>query len=186
MGAFMRTAIFAAALVAFGAQLAWAAPRPIEDACPTAAAPIDAYRKLADQYDGARLEAAARTVVNAFKICATSSQSTQGQLEPYVHYDNTRAAQFEVAVGRALVLQGKFEDAQLQFIDARRLAETVVLWSPNGRFGGRPDTDTAPLHSQPLGHSMFHDTAATIMKAADDELAKLKLPPPIPAVSATP
>jgi hypothetical protein len=175
MGRRICIAVFALVLVAGATQYATASPSRIELICPNAAAAVDAFRILPDT-EAPRVEAAAKKVVATYEACTTTMQSKGGQLEPFVHYNNTRAAQFSYAAGRAALEQQHFDEARALFTDAHRLAESVALFNSNGHLVSPTTAVPSVSRSERLGVSIYHDVAVTIMKSADEELVKLGVP----------
>jgi hypothetical protein len=175
MGRRICIAVFALALLAGATQYATASPSRIELICPNAAVAIDAFRALPDT-DAPQVEAAAKKVVATYQACTTTIQSKGGQIEPFVHFTNTRAAQFSYAAGRAALEQQHFDEARALFTDAHRLAESVALFNSNGHLASPSQAIPSVSRSDRLGLSIYHDVALTIMKSADEELVKLGIP----------
>jgi hypothetical protein len=166
-------------MLAVFAAPASAAPKGADLLCPGATPTLIALSELPDINDYAKFAQATQKVVDAYKYCITVA-SGDGAIEPTVHYDETRAAQFEVLLGRTLANLGKFEEAHAAFAEARRLAKIVSDWtSPSMGYATDNKNGTTPIQNTQRSYSQFRESATAITKAADDELAKLAIPVPV-------
>jgi hypothetical protein len=173
-----------AALVCASSTAAFArADGPSDTICPGAVQHLKALGAV-DSHDAAKVSDVARNVVRAYNDCISSAR-TDGQVEPAMHYDEVRAAQYGILLGRALYLQQDYDGAHAAFVDARRLSGEVVEWTPPS-MGYNMDNKLGSATSRNTGNtkSQWHDDAVTMSKAADAELAKLV--PAKPQAAATP
>jgi len=159
--------------VAFlSALCAWAQPaqgQQIADGvCPTAVPAIRAMAALKDTSDPVKAADVVAPVVAAYKACAQLALS-DGAIEPAAHYDEIRAAQYLVVLGRQLLKQQKYDEAHSVFADARKLSGDIADWLPSSR------------NNTGMSHSQYRDSAIEVAKAADIELAKL-----VPTATPTP
>jgi hypothetical protein len=165
----MKRHLFATTLF-FSAALACASPvlaqRASDAYCPRANAPIAALIALKDQTDPAKNVDMLLPVVNAYKACLQLAIA-DGAIEPAAHYDEIRASQYQVSLGRQYYALQRYDDAHAVWTEARQVSQDIVDWLPASRHSGN--------------HSQYHDAAAEIVKAADAELAKLA-----PAAKPTP
>jgi hypothetical protein len=171
--------IFIAALCVSGSP-AFAQAAVSDTVCPAAVSPLKALAAVNSTNDPVKIADAARNVVRAYNDCISSAR-TDGAVEPQMHYDQVRAAQYGVLLGRVLYLQQNYDGAHAAFVDARRLSGEVVDWTPasmgynmNNKLGSGTSRNTG------VNKSQWHDSAADIVKASDAELAKLVPASPAP------
>lgn len=166
-----------ACAVAFGASsLPGIAAEKVSDAiCPTAVPPMVALN-AGDQTDPAKFFAAATTVIDAYKTCASTALS-QGQTEPQGHYDQVKEAQFEILAARALVAQGRLADAKSLLSHARKLVDDVVNWRTGGLNYSASNNanvgNSTNRNSLSSLKSRFADAASDVRDAADADLKSL-------------
>jgi hypothetical protein len=174
--------VFAALVCAM--STAARADGPSDTLCPSAVQHLKALAAVNSTNDPVKIGDQARNVVRAYNDCISSAR-TDGQVEPAMHYDEFRAAQYGVLLGRALYLQQDYDGAHAAFVDARRLSGEVVDWVPPS-LGYNMDNKLGSATSRNSGQtkSQWHDDALTVSKAADAELAKLI--PAKPQAAATP
>jgi len=103
-------------------------PKVFADAiCPSAIPAVKAIGAIADPTDAVKVADAAGNVMRAYKDCAAEALAS-GAVEPKAHYAQTRAASYEVVYGRALLAQGKYDEAHAAFEDASKLSGLVADW----------------------------------------------------------
>src|SRR5471032_351527 len=164
--------IFIAALCVSGSP-AFAQAAISDTVCPAAVSPLKALAAVNSTNDPVKIADAARNVVRAYDDCISSAR-TDGAVEPQMHYDQVRAAQYGVLLGRALYLQQNFDGAHAAFVDARRLSGEVADWTPSSMaYNMNNKTGTGVGHNTGSTKSQWHDSAIDIVKASDAELAKL-------------
>lgn len=148
--------------------------------CPSAVSPVKALLAITGANDPVKIADAARNVVRTYNDCASTAR-TDGALEPAMHYDEIRAAQYGVLLGRALFMQKDYDGAHAAFVDARRLSGDVADWTPPS-LGYNMDNKNGSATSRNSGStkSLYHESAVEIAKAADAELAKLVPASPAP------
>jgi|SRR5471030_1904244 len=167
--------IFIAALCTTGS----AAFAQASDAiCPSAVSPVKVLAAANSTNDPVKVSDAARNVVRAYNDCASTAR-TNGAVEPAMNYDEVRAAQYGVLLGRALYLQQNYDGAHAAFVDARRLSGEVTEWTPPSMEYTNNEWLATSKNKGNI-HSQWRDTAVEISKAADAELAKLVPASPAP------
>ena len=119
----------------------------------------------------------AHATTNAYSTCA-KRQLTDANVEPGVHYAQTRNAQFGIVEARALLALNRPAEAKAVLENSKRLAQEVFDW----RRSGNGASDLGSRDNRP---SFYHDSAKDILDAANAMLAKLNAPP-APAASASP
>jgi hypothetical protein len=128
--------------------------------CPQANAAIRSLQALKVQTDAAKNADVLLPIVNAYKACRQLALA-DGAIEPAAHYDEIRAAQYGISLGRQYYALQKYDDAHAIWVEARQVSQDIVDWLPTSR------------HNTGMSHSQYHDAAIEIVKAADVELAKL-------------
>jgi len=180
-------ALTIAVLVGLSAQPVSAQAKAFADPnCPGAVPSVKAIGAITDPSDAVKVADAASNVVRAYKDCAADALGS-GAIEPKAHYAQTRAASYEVIYGRALLVQGKYDEAHAAFEDASKLSGLVADWvapaygytnsnknpeTAAGINGGSINT-MGTEHNSGQNKSQYRDSATEIRKAADAELAKL-------------
>jgi hypothetical protein len=146
--------------------------------CPAAIQYIKALAVVNSTNDPVKIGDLAAKLVRTYNDCTTTAR-TAGQVEPFMHYAQTRAAQYGILLGRALFLQKDWDGAHAAFIEARRLGNEVAEWTApaKGYTVGSLSTTVQNTGSE---RSSFHDLAYEIVRAADVELAKLVPASPSP------
>jgi len=155
-------------------SVAGAQAKVADTVCPSAVPPLKSLGAVTDPTDAVKIADAARGVVRAYADCIVEARS-DGAVEPNMHYDEIRAAQYDILLGRALMVQKDYDGAHAAFADARKLSGDVVDWVPqpigynmNNKLGSGTVKNSGYTKSQ------YYDSAADIVKAADTELAKLE------------
>jgi hypothetical protein len=167
--------VFAAAVYASAsAAFAQAVVNSVSDAiCPAAIAQIKTLSALGPTGDPGKISDAARSVVQTYNACTVTARAG-GALEPYMHYDEVRAAQYGILLGRALFAQKDYDGAHAAFVEARRLSTEVAQWVPPSMgYTMNNESGSSVIRNGSGIKSRFYDTAVDIRKAADVELAKL-------------
>ncbi|HZW53063.1 MAG TPA: hypothetical protein VFF00_03465 [Candidatus Elarobacter sp.] len=165
------------------AAVALAAPATRADAafsdalCPEASQYVIAMGALAQSDPPQKIYDAAHATTNAYSTCA-KRQLTDANVEPGVHYAQTRNAQFGIVEARALLALNRPAEAKAVLENSKRLAQEVFDW----RRSGNGASDLGSRDNRP---SFYHDSAKDILDAANAMLAKLNAPP-APAASASP
>lgn len=171
----MKRFLLACALVCAASGSAVAAEKVTDVLCPNAVPPIVALNG-SDQSDPDKFYAGASTVIEAYKTCASVALS-QGQTEPQGHYAQVKEAQYEILAGRALVAQGKIDDAKSLLSHARKLADNVVTWRSGGLGYAASNNvnvgNSTSRSSLSNLKSKFADAAGDIRDAADADLKAL-------------
>jgi hypothetical protein len=146
-----------------------AAPLPLSDPmCPRAVPQLVAFNDAGRSNDLGRIAQAAHAAAEVYQACAADAQSRTGRFlsaEPFLNYEKTRAAQFLVVEGRALIASGNLSAGIDVMKEARRLADYVANWQPESvawdvtnRAGF---TNDAPV--------VFHGSAANRISTATDD-----------------
>ncbi|MFN2459250.1 MAG: hypothetical protein ABR591_00955 [Candidatus Velthaea sp.] len=150
------------------------AKAPISDAlCPSAVPALKTLVDVPATGDPVKIIEASEAVERAYLACA-SQALTDGAVEPTMHYDQVRAAQYEVLAGRAYLSLKRWDDAHAAFIDARKNSGDVYDWVPPSRgYTTSNAGGTSTSRNMGVTRSQYRDAASDIMKAADAELAKL-------------
>jgi hypothetical protein len=170
-----------AALLCTGAQSAFAQKDVSDSFCPGSIAPLKAIHGLPDQNDAAKVADAARTVLRAYNDCMVRARS-DGFVEPNVHYNELRIAQFQIILGNALFRLQDYDGAHAAFTEARTLSTDVVQWVPPSMAYAMTNTEIGTTIGKNTGvtRSLFYTDAVAVQKAADASLARLA---PVPAPS---
>src|SRR5471032_1217804 len=179
--------IIVAGLLCVCTQPAFAQAKAVSDPiCPSAVPAIKAIAAISDPTNAVKVGEAADNAVRAYKDCAAGALAA-GAIEPNAHYDETRASSYEVIYGRALLGQGKYDEAHAAFEDAAKLSGLVADWvaPAYGYTNSNKNADAAATinggssnaqgteHNSGQNKSQFRDAATEIRKAAQAELAKL-------------
>jgi len=128
--------------------------------CPRANPAISALFALKDQTDPAKNADVLLPIVNAYQSCRQLALA-DGAIEPAAHYDEIRASQYQISLGRQYFALKKYDDAHAVWTEARQVSQDIVDWLPTSR------------NNTGMSHSQYRDAAVEIVKAADVELAKL-------------
>jgi hypothetical protein len=176
----MCAALLFAALACTGVQPAVAQKTPSDTICPGANPPLRVIHDLPDQGDATKVADAARAILRAYNDCQATARS-DGFVEPAMHYDEVRAAQYQVVLGNALFKLGDYDSAHAAYAEARALSTDVAEWVPpamsytmNNKTGGTVAKNSGQTKS------LYHDDAVTAQHSADISLARLV---PVPAPS---
>jgi hypothetical protein len=164
----LTVALGVAAVVAPAVAAVAAAPPTFSDTvCPEATAKVIVIGGLTAGSDPNLIYDAAKAASDAYDLCAKRKLSDQ-DIEPGAHYAYTRAAQFGVLAGRALIVLKRPDEARRELQRDRALAADVASWetSMHGRDPGITVTSDTK-------YSRFHGSAQTVVDAADGELKKL-------------
>jgi hypothetical protein len=170
-----------AALVCAGLQPAIAQKVPSDTICPSANAPLKAIHDLPDQGDATKVAEAARNIIRVYDDCLATARS-DGFVEPAMHYDEVRAAQYKIVLGNALFKLQDYDGAHAAYAEARILSTDVVEWvPPTMSYTMNNKTGSAIGKNSGQTKSLFHDDAVTAQRSADISLARL-----VPAPAASP
>ncbi|HMC47386.1 MAG TPA: hypothetical protein VKJ77_18865 [Caballeronia sp.] len=158
----MKSSVSAAAALSILVAVASpaAAQKVADSICPRANAAISALVALKDQTDPVKNADVLLPVVNAYKSCRQLALA-DGAIEPAAHYDEVRASQYLISLGRQYYAMQKYDEAHAAWTEARQVSQDIVDWLPTSR------------HNTGMSHSQYHDAAVDIVKAADLELARL-------------
>jgi hypothetical protein len=147
--------------------------------CPAAIQQIKALAVANSTNDPVKIGDLAGKLVRTYDDCITTAR-TAGQVEPYMHYAQVRAAQYGLLLGRALFLQKDWDGAHAAFVEAHRLATEVVDWTPPAMGYTMGNQPTTVVKNKASEKSSFHDLAYEVARATDVELAKLVPASPSP------
>jgi hypothetical protein len=128
--------------------------------CPQANTAIHSLQGLKVQTDATKNADVLLPIINAYKACRQLALA-DGAIEPAAHYDEIRAAQYSISLGRQYYALEKYDDAHAIWVEARQVSQDIVDWLPTSR------------HNTGMSHSQYHDAAVEVVKAADIELARL-------------
>jgi len=123
----------AAAVVTFVAPASAAPVAAADPMCPRAVPRLVAFNDAGRSSDLGKIAQAAQAVAEIYEACAADAQSRTGRFlsaEPFLNYEKTRAAQFLVVEGRALIASGNLAAGIDAMKEARRLADYVATWQP--------------------------------------------------------
>jgi hypothetical protein len=174
-GACVLSSIVPLGLVSSASDLA------VDAICPSAVPKVAAFGSLPPSSEPKQIETVARAAFETYLACY-NRQKFAGLSNPslqreWMNYDQTKAAQFLVIVGRCQAAQGKPVDAAVSLKQARAYTLEVIEWVPpaqtiHGSSTGAATSERNNDHSR----SRWYDTAVAVRDAADAELAKLAKP----------
>lgn len=184
----MKVWVVLCSLAVTAAAVAWqpvpAAAANGDDLCPRALPKIDEFTAAAKASDVAKISDSAAAAAEAFRLCMVDARIS-GPIEPRYNFDEMRAAYFVTVHGRALLAQGKRDDAIAAFKDARSLANEVAVWQPDSNaWSGNNITGTSSGRNSDLRPSQYKDAAIQIRTADEAALGTLGVsttgaPPPV-------
>lgn len=179
-------AVFAG-LIALAASSSAARAVEQDAICSRAVPFVEAFTKANAAGNLTVVISSARDAISAYDACASESR-LNGKVEPEVHYDQVRHAQFAFALARALSVEGNVTDAIAALKDARSAANDVAEWvTPSLSITGSNTAAGASGRRNVRDRSQFAKNAEAVRDAADAELKKLgATASPVPAPSPSP
>jgi hypothetical protein len=178
-----RAAVVSAVLAALAVGLsapAFAADPHADPFCPEAVGKTNAFIAAAKGNDPSEVAVAAHAVYDTYMSCAASAKLANA-VEPAVNYDETRAAQYAFAEGRAFAAAGRKDEAVKALQISRKLSDSVVRWLPvpyaehTSNIRGQSWTESNPDRRP----SVYAPNAKDVRDAADAMLAKLGVAAPV-------